>query len=72
MNSEQLQVPAPAGKAAPQLLTLSTSHCGSKAAKMVLWDDPKDLFYLVAQLFVILSRSSKAINCTEGQHFKAH
>lgn len=29
-------------------------------------------FILTAQLFVILSRSSKAINCTEGEHFKAH
>lgn len=29
-------------------------------------------FILTAQLFVILSRSSKAINCAEWEHFKAH
>lgn len=29
-------------------------------------------FILTAQLFVILSRSSKAINWAEGEHFKAH
>lgn len=45
MNAKQLQVPAPAGKSAPQPLTLSTSHCGTKTAKMLPWDDPKDLFY---------------------------
>lgn len=45
MNSKQLQMPVPAGKSAPLPLTPSTSHHSSENAKMLPWDDPKDLFY---------------------------